>query len=304
VGANVGLSGGGTNRLSNTRVPNRQEQPFSFFYGAYPSINIVSTGASSVFDASYAFGINQTESSTKLHNNSHALSINLSGSLSQNWRLTFADSFNLTDDSGTFNAFRGVTPLPDDSPFVFEPTAFNISSRTNSARVNADYSLSDKSTVTVSATHNRRDYENVGIDRNLSDQQGASLTVGFRRRIGQRETWSASYAGSYLDFETFPNYFTHKGQTSYSISVAGRLAFDLSVGIADSQNRRSGERYIGYDASARLTKAWAIDSLSVFYQQNTGSSSGLGSISDVRRTGASWERTGRHGTLGESASAY
>ena len=79
VGTTIDLTGGGTNRLSGVGLsPAQRDEPFFFFYGVYPSVNFLSTSGHSALDASYAFGLNRTETNDKLHSNSHSASLKFS----------------------------------------------------------------------------------------------------------------------------------------------------------------------------------------------------------------------------------
>src|SRR5262245_10736188 len=123
-GTNIELVGGGTNSLRGLRTnPTRGGQRFFLFYGAYPTVNMTVNGPRTPLSTSYAFGLSQTETSSKLHSNSHAASVKVSHSLGVDWKLNALGSFELTDDAFTFNSFRGVPTATEDLLFVFDPVA-------------------------------------------------------------------------------------------------------------------------------------------------------------------------------------
>src|SRR5262245_31611674 len=106
LGTATEITGGATNRLG--QLNQATNQPLFFFYGFYPTIKLTGTGARSILDASYSFGLSRSASHTPLHSNSHAASLNFTTPVSQNWKIHLSDSFQLTDDASAFNGFRGV----------------------------------------------------------------------------------------------------------------------------------------------------------------------------------------------------
>ena len=118
-----------TGLLASALHRRSRPEPFFFFYGVYPSINLVSTGAHSVFNASYAFGLNRTETGNKP---SFELSLRVDKAL----KFAIAEledsvcrKDSRTDDAATFDAFRGVSSATDDFRFVFNPVALRRASQ-------------------------------------------------------------------------------------------------------------------------------------------------------------------------------
>jgi hypothetical protein len=308
IGTTIDLMGGSTNRL-NSLTPVSPNAPNLLYYGAYPSITFTSAGARSAVNGSYSFGINRTESGSKLHSNSHAANLGWNGTLSRNWRLSLSDSFSLTSDSATFNAFRAVTPKFDEPGFVFDPVARQIVSRTNRASVGADYTIGGKSSLSFTGSHLLRMYsDDAASGVGLTDQQQFSAGVSYRRQLG-KDSWNLGYTGSYYKFDQFQDVISqdvisHSGQVGYSAPVWRDFVVNISVGAAHTRQQNTTESYVGYNTSASLQKTLADNALALFFSQSSGTATGLGTISDTQRLGFSVSRQARNLNIFLSMSAY
>ena len=305
IGMTIDLTGGSTNRL-NSLSSASPTAPNLLYYGAYPSISLTSAGARSVVNGSYSFGINRTESGSKLHSNSHSANLGWNGTLSRNWRLSLSDSFSLTSDSGTFNAFRAVTPKFNEPGFVFEPVARQIVSQTNGASVGADYTIggSGKSSLSFTGSHLLRTYsDDAAPGFGLTDQQQFSGGMSYRRKLG-KDSWSLGYTGSYYKFDQFQNVISHSGQVGYSAPVWRDLVVDVSVGAAHTRLQDSTDSYVGYNTSVSLQKTLADNALALYFAQSSGTAIGLGTISDSQRLGFSVNRQARNVNIFVDISAY
>ena len=263
--------------------------PLKFFYSAYPSITMTSTGARSALNASYTFGIDRTHTSLKATSQSHAVSVGFSRPLSPRWNINLSESFEQTADATTFNALSGVTPAPQNAPFLFYPVAVRLSARTNAVNIGGGYTLSERSSFSMSASHNLRNYGSDSSFRgSLSDQHSFSGNVTYARKTGPNETWSVGYSGTRSSFSDFENASSHAARMGYSNQIAPDLTFQLTAGASRVKSLASAGSYTGYNSSAGLQKTlFANSSLSLNYSQNSGASSGLGSISDTRTAGVS-----------------
>jgi hypothetical protein len=305
IGTGISLAGGGTNRLSRTNFgPALQDQPFFFFYGAYPSVTMVSTGAKSVFDASYSFGLSRGEGNTQVHSDSHSASIGFSTPTSQNWKFNLSESFSSSDNRASFDAFRGAAEPAEMTDFIFDPVAFRRLGRTNSASANVDYSFNERSTLSFGGGHRLRNYGRGGtLDGALLNQQRWDGDIAYRQRTNERETWTAGYSASYSDFREASNAYSQGPQVGYSIETMPGLTFRVTLGLNRVQSPRLREGYTGFNTSVNLQKTTQTNSYSLYYRQGSGRSSGLGSLSNIRRAGFSFQRNGRNLNVSLSVSA-
>src|SRR6266404_1729443 len=131
VGTTIDLVGGSTNSMNGFNAQAQQQtKPYFFFYGAFPSLSLTSVGPRSVINASYAAGISRAETESNFRSNSQSATISYSNTRSSTWKVNVSESFQMTEDAAAFNAFRGVTPPPEDFRFVFNPVAIRLTTRT------------------------------------------------------------------------------------------------------------------------------------------------------------------------------
>jgi hypothetical protein len=229
----------------------------------------------------------------------------LSFRTSQYWKIRLTDAFQVTDDAATFNGLRANTPSLENFNFIFSPVAIRLNTRTNGVNVSIDRTLSDRASMTFTGSHNLLEYgTGQTVSGSLSNQQRIVGGVNYSRRTGPRDTWNAGYTFTYFDFANFQNSVTQAVSGGYGTRVRSDIALQLSVGVSQVQNRFSSQDYIGYNASANLQKTIQKNSLSLYYTQNSGESSGLGSISDTRRAGFSMARDGKTVTVFADVSAF
>jgi len=305
IGTSIDVMGGSTNRLNSINLGS-PTTPYFLYYGAYPTVTLAAAGRRSVLKGSYSFGINRTESESKLHSNSHSANLGWNGTVSRNWKINLSDNYTLTDDSGTFNAFRAVTPEFDNLGFVFDPVARRIVSETNVARVGADYTVGGKSSLSFVGTHHLRRYRDdssLGQGTDLADQQRFSGGLSYRRLLG-KDSWNVGYTGSYFKFNELENVISHSAEVGYSAPLWRDFKFNLSVGASQTQNETSRDSYIGYNTSVGLQKTVEANTLAVYYTQTSGTSSGLGTISDTQRVGFSINRQARNVNIFLDIAAY
>ena len=177
VGTTVDLMVGSNNNQNvagfSTTGPNR---PLSFSYGAYPSLTLTSAGSRSALSASYALGLDRTNSSPDVNSVSHSATARYSRLLGPKWNLGVTESFEVTTDATSFNAARGVTPTPGEFDFPFYPTALRISSRSNSFSVVGDHA------VILAAVMERIELTHRAEDRGIFARGAVAAALWGRRR--------------------------------------------------------------------------------------------------------------------------
>jgi hypothetical protein len=306
VGTTVDLVSGGTNNPTTTGISLGQtNQPVTSFYSLYPSINATSTGEHSLLNFSYTFGFNRTNSQPAVNSESHGLSVKFSSPLNAQWKISTSESFQLTSDTATFNALRGVTSTPEAPNFLFNPVATNSSSRSNNASIAASYAIDDKSTLSLTASNTRLNYGQTALAiGGLSNQQNVSGSVGYSRKTGTHESWSLTYADTYFTFVSFQNTLSQTATVGYSNQIGRDLMFQQTVGISQVKSLGSAGDYVGYNMSASLQKNINNKSFSVSYTQTSGQPSGLGAVSDNRRLGFNLGRTSKRVNVFADASAF
>ena len=302
IGPSINVVGGGDNAPAAAAGFTRDRQ-LQYFYGVFPSLTLVSTRATSSFNASYAFGTQWTETSPRSRSDSHSGAISLTQALTRRWNVTLSDSFALTSDITSFNAFRGVTPPPEDVLYLFDPVAFDLLTRTNRVAISLAYALSPRSTISFNGEHNLRTFEGDLFRGDLSDQQAASAGFSFSRQTRARETWSFGFASGANFYQDFDDSNSHTAFLGYSNEIAADLFFDVTGGVSRVDGRASGD-YVGFNTSVRLSKTLENELFSIFYNQATGQQGGLGSTSDTRSVGATMDRAFGGASLLMSVSGF
>jgi hypothetical protein len=305
IGTTFNLIGGRTNYPLGTNGGSDQATKPLYFYGAYPTLNLTSAGAHSVISGAYSLGMNRDETVSSGTLTSHSLLMTYSATLSKNFKIAASDSAQRTDDSGTFGAFRATTPAPEDLHFVFNPVAAGLTTTSNNATFGVEYTIDDKSSLSFSGSHRVLSYSNAQtLSSTLSNQQGMSGNMTYNRKTGANETWSVKYGVSYFDFASFQNSLTQSGQVGYSTRFGRDIDMHLSVGASQTQEVVSHLNYVGYTTSASLGKTLQNNQFSLFYNQISGDSSGLGSISNTRQVGFSLSRAQKNVAIVLNVSAF
>jgi hypothetical protein len=251
-----------------------------------------SSGKSDVITASYAFGYRRTITGPRFSANSHVASATYSADLGRAWKLNLSDSFQMTSDLTTFNATRGDIPPIGGLSFLFSPVSTGLSTRTNTASIGAEYRWSADSTLSFNASDSLLNYgDNTGFAGILSSQQWFSTSVTYSRRLTTRSSWNVGYTGAVLTFQDFDTTATHAASVGYSQQIGRGLTLQVSGGPAYVQTAQTANSYTGYNAKASLQQVIKTKTtMSLYYNEVTGNSSGVGSVSDTRSAGFGWTR--------------
>ncbi len=290
IGTQIDLVTGTTSRSTESGLDLTQPlQDRTFFYALYPSLAITSAGDHSLFQASYAFGLNRTNTGLNLDNGSHVTSATYQASLNRRWRVSLAESFEMTSDFTTLNVLRGNISSPEEFRFLFYPVAIRRSSQANNASGRVECLLSDKSSLSFGVSHALRNYPDDPLVRGfLSDQQRIGGSITYMRRRSERSSWTLSYTGAYYNFREFEGSQTHAVSAGYSHNLNPTLTLYVAAGPSFVQN--SGNSYATYDASVRLLKLLKPNLVSLYYSYASGEGTGLGSISDTQHAGFGFSR--------------
>src|SRR5258705_5736411 len=94
LGTTIDLVSGGSSGQNAAGITpsNGSKPPGSFFYEAYPSLQMKAVGRHSSFESSYAFGLSRLSSDLGYNSDSHGASAKLYRSLAPSWKLTVSDS--------------------------------------------------------------------------------------------------------------------------------------------------------------------------------------------------------------------
>jgi hypothetical protein len=316
LGTTLDLAGGGTNQVTGLAAAQPQSSSFFPFYGAYPSLTLKAAGAHTVLNADYAYGYNRFQSDPKYTDQSHSGALNFNWTLSPELKISLSDSFRSTSDYATFNAIRGIaSDAGPPSPIVFFPVASNVISRVNTAFILTNYKLDDRSSLSFNASHSLSDYsgtQNAAAAAALPNQQRFSGDFSYQYQTGKYESWSLGYTAAYFDVaqheaasSPYQNAYSQTIHLTYSNQLMPGLNVALGAGVSKVDSQGSAGGYTGYNSLANLRRTVGkTSSLSLHFTQNSGDTSGLGTISSTRSGGLSYSYATKVVTFFADASLF
>ncbi|HEY3129416.1 MAG TPA: hypothetical protein VGL91_08155 [Acidobacteriota bacterium] len=287
-------------------VPN-QAKNFKLVYGLYPSIFMNYKAPRVDFQLSYALGVNRVgRSELDLDSESQAFEGNVNAALTQNLKMRFSDTYIRSPDFITFNLFRGTTVSPEGLFPRSDIAALRTDSQANTASVSFDYTFNPKSALSFALGQFIRNYEKKPVvSVHLSDQTASNGSLLYVRRINQRTSWNLGYSLYQYNFRDFDGARTHNADIGISHQMSKSLSASLSAGPAYTESLKGNSKFPGYNASLSITKSFENDRISLTYHRRSGSSFGIGSISDTQDLGVYYFLLlGRRTTLNSAVSLY
>ncbi len=275
-------------------------------YGLYPSISFNSSGLRSNVQLSYAFGLNRSPSGQGLRSESHSFSGGFNTSLTQNFDLSFSNSFTRSSDFTTFNVFRGIILTPEGLLFDFDTIALLENTYANDARLALNYALGSHSSLSFGAGHSFLHFEqSPDVSGRLSNQTGFHGNVAYSQTLSDRTGWNLSYSASQRDFDEFQRTLTHNTGLGLSRQLSPTVSLSLSGGPSYLQSVDTQADSLGYNASVRISKAFEKNLISLYYNHLNGTSTGVGSVSNTDTIAFNFSQTlGRKVNIQTNLSVY
>ncbi len=275
-------------------------------YGLYPSISFNSSGLQSNVQLSYAFGFNQSRADQGLRSESHSFSGGFNTSLTQNFDLSFSNSFRRSTDFTTFNVFRGIILTPEGLLFDFDTIALLDETYANDARLALNYALGSHSSLSFGAGHSFLHFEqSPEVSGRLSNQTGLHGNVTYNQTLNDRTGWNLSYSVSQRDFDEFEKTLTHNTGLGLSRQLSPTVSLSLSGGPSYIQSVDTQADSLGYNASVRISKAFEKNLISLSYNHLNGTSTGVGSVSNTDTIAFNFTQTlGRKVNVQTNLSVY
>jgi len=293
VGASVAVTSGldDNPRLSFPLLGLGPQAERAVFYGVFPAISLESKRARSVFNASYAFGWNRFNTDLPIESKSHSAGIGFSTPVGARWNVDLGESYSRSNDLQTFYALRGLAVVEEELVYVFAPVGANVTYYTNRANVSVTRTFSERSTLALSAEHTLRGYGGSDLSSDLVDQQSTSGGVGYSRRLNERVTWNLEHRATFHSFDGFNSALTNVVRTGLTAVLKRGTTFAFTVGPSFVTNPGTSGRYTSYEATASLQQDIKDNSFHFAFSQDSGSVTGLGSVSKTRRATAGFGRT-------------
>src|SRR5436309_2576689 len=169
---------------------------------------------------------------------------------------------------------------------------------------------SDGERDTILATYAFGYRRTIGSSNYQSNSHVASAT--FSRALSP--TWKFTLSDSFQITPDFATFNSTRGDTTASVGYSHQIGRDLTIQVSGGPSYVQGSQafytstgtYSGYNAAASLRKTInGKDTVSLHYNDAIGDTSGLGSVSDIRRAGFGWtEMIGRSMNVFADLSAF
>ncbi len=265
-------------------VPIPPRGDFFFTYGIYPSITLNSTGPKSNLRLSYSFGFNRVDSQEDIETKSHTFGGDVNAQLTSNLQLSLQESFIRTSDFRTFNLYRGILVTPEGVFFDSETIALNQDYYQNRASMDLDYTLNPNSSLSFGLGHSLRRYQgNLPSATNLSDHNGFNGNLGYTHTMGSRSRWNLGYSVSLYDFQEFESARTHNVSIGFSHQFRPSVWLRAGTGPSYTEGNDRESSFLSFkNGSLTLSKSLEANLLSFSYSFESGTSTGVGSVSDAQ----------------------
>ena len=265
-------------------IPTPPRGEYFFTYGIYPSIALNSTGPNSNLSLAYSFGFNRVDSQEDIESKSHTLGGGVNAQLTSNLQLTISESFTRTSDLRTFNLFRGILVTPEGAFFDSETIALNQDYYQNRASMGLDYTLSPNSSLSFGLAHSLRRYqENLSSATDLSDQDSLNGNLGYTHTMDPRSQWNVGYSVSLFEFQEFESARIHYVSIGFSHQFRPSVSLSMGTGPSYTEAIDMQSSYLSFkNASFTLSKSLENNLVSFSYSFQSGTSTGVGSVSDAQ----------------------
>ncbi len=288
-------------------VPLPPQGDFFFTYGVYPSIALNSTGPNSNLGLSYSFGFNRVDAQEKLDTQSHTFGGEVDAQVTQHLQLRILESFTRTSDLRTFNLFRGILVTPEGVFYDFETIALNQDYYQNRVSMGLDYTVNPHSSLSFGLAHSLQRYQgNLPSATNLSDQDGLNGNLGYTHTMGPRSRWNVDYSVSLYEFQEFENARTHHVNVGFSHQFTPTVSLRLGTGPSYTEASDQQSSFFSFkNGSLTLSKSFENNLLSFSYSLQSGTSTGIGSISDTQTFRFDFSRPlGRRTSISANVTLY
>lgn len=307
LGAQVSYMAGGTNQIANSGLTFFQPQTMlSSFYGLYPSLDLTSVGRRSQLSFSYTAMGDYFNGEQKVTSISHNANANLAFQLGRRTKLTLRSSFWNMPDYASLNVYKGLALTPVGFQFIYEPTLAQRSSQNISGGGGIEFGLTKNSNLTIDLSSYFRNYEksDLFIGR-LSDQTRYEGKLGYSRTLSERRTLSFNYHVVENRYQEYGKVRTHTASISYSQQLTPSMRFSVEAGPSYVIGANQAESYVGYLASAGISRAIRSSQLALNYSHRSGDSTGVGGVSETQSAGLSLQFPfGRRFSFTTSITAY
>lgn len=262
-------------------------QGYKSNWGLYPSLQLDSRGARSLFNLNYAFGLNRMDTDLDLDSESHSVGLGWRYDGAK-WTFSLTEQLRKSPDFAAFNQFQGIVFTPEGVFFDYEAVALRRDSYQNNASLQIDRRIGPRSSLTFGVGHSLRNFEAAPqFQRRLSDQNQFSGNFGWDRQLTSRTSLNTRYQFTHFDFDAgvYPDARSHDINLGFTVQVNPTVRFNLSAGPSYTEQIGSDLSYWGYNAQVGVSKNFEKRFVSAYYSRRNGASVGIGALSRTQRLG-------------------
>ena len=181
--------------------------------------------------------------------------------------------------------FGWYDPQPDlEAMNDSETIALSQDYRQNRVSMDLDYSLSPDSSLSFGLGHSLRRYQgNLPVATNLSDEDSFNGNLGYTHTMSPRTSWLVGYSVSQYNFQDFENARTHLVGIGFSHQLRPSVSLRMGTGPSYTEATDVQSSFLSWkNASFTLSKSLENNLLSFSYWLRSGTSTGVGSVSDAQ----------------------
>ncbi len=231
----------------------------------------------------------------------------MNAQLTSNLRLTVQESFVRTSDFRTFNLYRGILVTPEEVFYDSETIALSQDYRQNRVAMGLDYTLSPSSSLSFGLGHSLRRYQgNLPVATNLSDENSFNGNLGYTHTMSPRTSWLVGYSVSQYNFQDFENARTHLVGIGFSHQLRPSVSLRMGTGPSYTEATDVQSSFLSWkNASFTLSKSLENNLLSFSYWLRSGTSTGVGSVSNAQTFRFNFSRPlGRRTSVSANVTLY
>jgi hypothetical protein len=306
LGASIDFLGGASNQIGQSSFNlSRLDEGIVPFYSFYPSANFKSEGQHSTLEFNYAMTGDSFKMTDELTTITHTFVGDFTAQLGKKTNLRLSDTFNSAPDFSTMNVLKGYILTPKGFQYIFEPELYRRSNLSNSANLQLDFSLAQRSILTFTAAGSNRFYDTAVESSFFPDQVRMEGSLGFSHTTSSRQTWTTKYKIWQNDYKHYYFVRAHAATLNLSRQLTPNVYLIMEAGPSYMEKSKSLKSSLGYTAFAQVSKRVDKNLFSLGYSHRSGDSTGLGTVSESHQGTLDFSRTfARNWSVSLQSSAF
>jgi hypothetical protein len=299
MGTQLDFMAGETNRQTLSSV--EFQNSVAPFYGIYPSIDIKSTGISTMLDLAYSGLVERYEGDKTIRTNSN-LARGAFAKTGHRYKLDFGMTFSDSPDDVLVNVVNGAIATNDGFNFTFEPAQAHTSRNAFYGGSGVEITLSDRTSLISSFTAASLSYYDTVYPKDrtvanpLLDQMRDQVDLGLLYKLDSNRSIGARYIFIDNSYKGFGSAKANALAFRYISRLNPALLLELEGGpaITSGLDQPVG---LGFLAAGRISRRIHSSNIFAYYSHSSGDNTGLGTLSNVNSVGTGaasplWHRLG------------